>query len=83
MSANIYWKAVEPTRGTRLSSWAPSAFIASVEKAFGSLPTVLTEADVPTLKGMAAMCVDAGGNPYEELIEAIETSGAVEIWAVH
>ena len=80
MSATILYRQVSST-GRSLSCFAPSSFIGSIEQAFGSFPCTLGEEAVPILTGMAAVCNDGGGNPYQELISAIEKLGTVEVWA--
>ena len=72
MSASILWAQVKPIEGKSLSAWAPSAFIESIEKAFGGFPCDFGPDDIPKLSGMASMCRDGGGNPYQEIINRIE-----------
>ena len=79
MSATIFCRPI-PEKGEHLPVWAPSSFIAQMEKAFGSWPLYLEKKDIPTLKGMAAVSGD-GGNPWPSLIEAIEKYGCVELWS--
>lgn len=81
MSASIYWCQVRPVSGERLSAWAPSSFISSIEKAFGGFPCDFGNGDIEKLKGMASMCNDGGGNPYQEIINRIEKYGVIRVWA--
>lgn len=81
MSANIYFRQVRPIDSESLSVYAPSSFIESMTEAFGVFPCILGANEVPVLKGMAALNRDGGGNPYSELIEAINKYGTVEVYA--
>lgn len=80
MSASIYYRQVNPKEAQRLNVGAPSSFLDSMEAAFGTRTPRLSEADLPTLKGMAA-CYKFDNNPYRGLIDAIEQLGTIEIWA--
>lgn len=82
MSANIFYRPVEQKRYD-LNVWAPSSFLASLSEAFSQFSEqkfVFNESSIPTLKGMAALCKDGGGNPYEEMIQAITKYGEIEVW---
>jgi len=82
VSASIYWRPVVPKEGSRLNTYAPSGFLTALEEVFGSRTPVLERSDLPTLRGMAAVWTDgSGGNPYKDLINAIEKHEAVEVWA--
>lgn len=85
MSASICYRQIKPIEGKDLPVWAPSYFIGTLEKAFGNFPCVLDADDIATLRGMAATCQDGAveihGNPYEELIKAIQKLGTVEVYA--
>lgn len=83
MSANIIYRQAILIKGKCLSCYAPSAFITTMEKAFGQFPLVLDENAIPRLEGMAVMCNDAGGNPYQELIDAINSMDKIEVSAVY
>lgn len=80
MSAAIIWEPVDSKR-RRLRVGAPSAFLAKMERAFGdTMPMTLSEEKLPMLRGMAAM-VDGEENPYQELIDIIESNGAIRLRA--
>lgn len=79
MSASFFYSQVCPVPEQQLSCWAPSAFRTAMEKCFGDLPWIVRPEDIPRLEGMAAICCDGGGNPYQELIDAIGTHGTVHI----
>ena len=85
MSANIYYRQVKPIDGKDLAVFGPSSFIRSLEQAFGRFPCELGKKDIETLKGMAAVSMDGAedkyGNPYTNLIEAIEKLGVIEVYA--
>lgn len=81
MGANIYFHQMKPVDGQSISCHAPSSFIASMERAFGEFPCVLDSENVPVLKGMAAMSHDGGGNPYQEIIDAIDKYGTIKVYA--
>lgn len=84
MSASIYWKPINPEEGTGISVGAPSRFIESMRKVFGDLPIRLEQSNVEQLTAMAAVGEGTFGkdNPYAELVEALRTHNAVEVWAV-
>lgn len=79
MTATIYYRPVGPIKQT-LDIWAPSAFITSMERAFGPLPQRLSAADIPTLRGMSSTA-ESLNNPYADIIAKIELYGEIEIWA--
>lgn len=84
MSASICYQPVDPKPKT-IGAWAPSHFMESMERANLGLPCTLKETDIPILRGMAATFSDHGDapNPYQEIIDAIEKYGAIEMWAEH
>ena len=82
MTASIYWKPLSNT-GSSLDVAAPSTFMDNMKAVFGDFPTVIDRDDIPRLEVLAAINKDAAGNPYEELIEALGKSTAIEIWAVY
>lgn len=80
MSANVYWwphKKGEETLGVR----APSEFKEAMERAgFGESPWCLGREHLATLRGMAAVYdYRDDGNPYQDLIDAIEKHGIVDV----
>jgi len=82
LSASIHWRPVSETKNT-LDVAAPSAFRDAIRECFGELPVQLDEKAIPILRGMAAMCRSARGNPYSDLIDAIQHCGAIEVWATY
>lgn len=85
MSANIYWRPVNPTKGHELGQYAPSSFIASLNRAFGDLPLLFTEEiEAVKLEGMAAATEDARFRKgYQTLADAIRECGSIEVYAVY
>lgn len=83
MSASIYWRPVNS--GHRLSIGAPSSFIDSLERAFGSRPPItLTEIDIPKLEGMAAATeYKEFREAYGRLAYALREEDEIEIFAVY
>lgn len=82
MSASIYWRPVAKSRKS-VSTYTPSSFIESIRKAFGEFPVKLDTDSLPVLQGMAAVeqMPGNGENPYEQLVEAINQIGSIEVWA--
>lgn len=74
MGASIYWRPTN--RGRNLSVGAWSSFLDALRKAFGELPVKLSEKDLPTLRGMAAVDGEFG-----RLVALIEENGEIEIYA--
>jgi hypothetical protein len=58
---------------------APSSFIEALERGFGHLPIVLSDAHVEMLRGMAIN--SRGESGYEDLIEKIQKYGSIEVYA--
>ena len=81
MSATILWAPAD--RGTVLGGVStPSAFIRSMETAFGSSPWKLGPAEAERLLGMTAM-VSERDNPYQELHNLITMHTRIEVWPVY
>lgn len=83
MGASIYYRQVKPVDRKQLSVCAPSSFMETMDKAFDTFPSILTENDILKLEGMAAMNCDGGGNPYADLIKAIKKYGVIEVYALY
>ncbi len=81
MSATILWKIVKP-EGKPLGVAAPSAFRATMERAFGEWPVELDSSAIPKLEGMAA-CWDTSENPFTKLSEILENVAPshITVWA--
>jgi hypothetical protein len=77
MSASIYY---QPTKKNRhdVHTGSASAFIEAIERAFGGREAILSDKDIPTLKGMSAM-ENFSNNPFNDLIEGIEKFGEIKI----
>jgi hypothetical protein len=85
MSASILWEPINENP-KRLGCWTPSAFQEVMERAGLRLPVTLEPKDIPKLAGMAATMIplgqnDAAPNPFQQLIDAIESNGAISVWA--
>lgn len=80
MSNSIYWRQAKPTDCKHFPCETPSAFIVSIERAFGDLPRTFDCESIPTLAGMSATQPDTK-NIYRRMIEAIDKYGAIEVWA--
>lgn len=79
MGASLYWEPVKRKRNY-LSEGAPSSFMESMERAFGSRTPLLNQGSKPLLKGMAA--ADPGrSKTYTELLDALEEYDEIEISA--
>ncbi len=83
MSASIFWRPVNS--GHQLRIGAPSSFIDSLQRAFGSRPPItLTETDIPTLTGMAAATeYEEFREAYEKLAHAIREEDEIQIFAAY
>ena len=73
MGASIMWRPVNPKQFESCASG--SRFHQALEKAFGSLPVVLSNKDIPKLEGMVA----AGMEDLGELIHAIYDHETIEV----
>lgn len=82
MSATIHYRKAGKEDPHLRQVWAPSSFIESMRRAFGTFPCVLTSEDVAKLAGMSAM-LEGEHDPYGELIELIENQGSIEIYATY
>jgi hypothetical protein len=78
MSANIYWEAVDPNPKS-LHVMAPSWFMGCLERAGMDLPHTFDSNDISVLRGLAAS-MNEDKNPFNQLIEAIEENGSVNVW---
>lgn len=86
MSASIYWRPLN--EGKRLSVGAPSSFLDSLERAFGTRPPIQLESELDAiiLDGMAAATENSEfREAYEKLATAIreDEGGGIEIFAVY
>lgn len=80
MSASIYWKPADPEKLNRINTSTPSAFQDSMARAGLAMPCVLSKEHVPTLRGMAAM-ETYEPNPYQQMINAIDSHIVIEVLA--
>ena len=80
MSASIFWDPIKPANGHVVGVGAPSWFMGCMERAGLKLPVDLTVADLPVLTGLAAAQRDDEKNPFQEIIDAIEKHGAINLW---
>lgn len=83
MSANIKYEVVRDG-GTHLSVGRKSAFIQTIEKAFGTLPVTIGWDDMPKLHGMKAATEDNDfEGAFNELLEAFgdDPERKIRIWA--
>lgn len=82
MSANIRYRVVNPEPdGKCLPTWAPSSFINTLERAFGTFPVTLGPRDIRTLVGMVAASGGREQESYQALIDAIGDDNSVAVWA--
>ncbi len=79
MSASILWEPVNISPD-HISCYAPSAFMAAMERAGMGLPCTLNETHIPILRGMAAAS-DAEPNPYKQIIDLLLNRGSIRLWA--
>ena len=84
MSASLYYRVVKPPEGSLRVS-APSSFIGSMQRAFGTHPWRLTIKDCEKLEGMAAVYDDSRYNPFHTMLNQIRredgTTCEIEVWA--
>jgi len=78
VSATIHYRNASKSDPV-LAVDAPSSFIESLEKAFGSLPIISSGSHVDMLKGMGI--TSHGESGYQDAIDKIEKLGAIEIYA--
>jgi len=79
VGASIYWQPLDKKRD--LEIWAPSSFMEALKRAFDrDFPMDLDDADLPVLRGMAAVSGDKN-NDFATLVRLIEDKGPVRIWA--
>lgn len=83
MSASIMWRPLN--QGKHLSVGAPSSFIESLERAFGSFPLKPYGEDAArVLDGMAAATeYKEFREAYQQLAAAVREEGEIEIFAVY
>lgn len=81
MSITIYYRQVQPKSMKALGTYTPSGTKEALCRAFGDMPIRLDNESLPVLRGMAAMDAEfsKNPNPYQELIEAIEKLGVLEL----
>lgn len=81
MSVRIYWEVHNP-EGKRLSK-ATSFFVDAMCRVGCSLPVLLTEENIPVLRGMAAVTEmnPDGSNVYYDLIELIKEYKTIRLTA--
>lgn len=82
MSATIYWEpACVDMKEKHLSCWAPSSFMEQLENRLGERPpTYFDEEDLIGLRELAKTNCDGGGNPFQELVNAIQIHGSIRVW---
>jgi hypothetical protein len=82
MSATILYKPVGV--GTSLDVGAPSSFIEKVKTVFGDFPYTFDKRDIVKLEVLSDLYdIPDNCTPYRELIEQIEKSGVVEVFAMY
>lgn len=82
MSASIHWESVKDDQNTGyLCCWAPQSFMRQIEESTGCpLPAYLGIDDIPILEKLAKTNCDGGGNPFQEVITAINKHGSLRVW---
>jgi len=78
MSETICWEPIN-LKPNYLDVMAPSWFMGCLKRAEMGLPNTFGPNDIPKLRGLAAS-MDEERNPFNELIEAIEKHGSVNVW---
>ena len=78
MSATIYWEPIK-SNPKSLGVGAPSAFIRTMEKAFGSDWRTLDQEALPILLGLAA-AQPTDENPFQEIIYLLDKHDAIRLW---
>lgn len=82
MTATILYKPIGA--GTSLDvGGSPSSFINNIQKVFGGFPYKFDSSDIDKLQVLADLYDNDNEYPYKELIEAIEKSGVVEVYAMY
>ena len=84
VTPSIYWKPTT-TAGINIDvGGSPSAFIDNLKKVFGNFPVVLDGDDIPKLETLASLFdVEDDHQPFEDLIQAVQNAGSIEVWAVY
>jgi hypothetical protein len=88
MSANLYWRPSITAKG-EICTWAPSRTIATIERVFRrSLPCCFNARDRDKLEALRdAMHSpdpdDRHPNPWDEILEALDSFEEIEVWAEH
>jgi hypothetical protein len=77
MTAILMWRPL--SAGTSLGVGAPSSVIDCIKKVFGSFPYTFDHKDISKLEVLSELY----GEPYSELIEAIEKFAVIEIYAIY
>jgi hypothetical protein len=82
MSASICYRPVDPKPKT-IGAYAPSSFMEAMERAGMQLPCTIGKGAIPVLSGMSATWGKGADspNPYQNVIDAIEKYGDIELWA--
>lgn len=82
MSATIYWRPLKEGVGLKYTS-APSSFQEYLESAFErQFPLRLLDSDLDSLRIAQRLTKDTNfQKDIQELIEAVERHGEIEVWA--
>ena len=59
---------------------SPTWFVKVMAQAGFQLPCELNKTAIPVLRGMAATTASDAPNPFLQIIDAINTYGAISIW---
>ncbi len=76
MGASVYWR---PIKGGK--DFGDGISRGSLEKVFGPFPLRLSAEHVGGLEVMVRLDVSGRKDEWEQLIEAIDKHGEIEIWA--
>jgi hypothetical protein len=84
MSIDIEWRQVDPKDWTSLYTFTPSGDAEALRRAFGDFEFTLSGGDIGILRGMSAAkgineSEKRGRNIFDDLIDAIEKYGTIEL----
>jgi hypothetical protein len=84
MSASICWRPSSKQDKT-IGVFAPSSFLEMMASAGMKFPCTVTTADLPVLRGMAAVFGrnKETPNPFNEMVDLIEKHDSIDLWAVY
>ncbi|MFZ1007824.1 MAG: hypothetical protein WAN65_13360 [Candidatus Sulfotelmatobacter sp.] len=83
MSATLYYRMTSVKNKYLKTVSSPSSFMKTLNKIYGCPPYRFSEVDIGILRGMSAgygLNPECDQNGFDEIVEAIENDGEIEVW---